>query len=67
MMEGMPPPQRSTLQLLAPWMPAVQLAISVAPRTTSSYSLDEAMAATLDHVEEEKEEISFHEFHAHHM
>ena len=25
------------------------------------------MAAALDHVEEEEEEISFHEFHAHHM
>ena len=51
-------------QPLVPWMPAVQLAISVAPRATLSYSVEGATAAALDYVKEEEEEISFHELHA---
>ena len=58
---GMSPLQMSTPQ---PWIPLVQTAISVMPRSTSSYSAEGATAAALDHVEEEEEEISFHEFHA---
>ena len=61
------PLQSPMPQPLAPQMLAVWLAVSVAPRATSSYSVEGAMAATLDHVKEEEEEISFHEFHAHHM
>ena len=37
--------------------------VSVANRATLSYSVEGAVAATLDHVEEEEEEISFHGFH----
>ena len=61
---GVPPPQRPMLQPPAPQMPAVWSAVSVAPRATSSYSAEGAMAVALDHVEEE---ISFHEFLAHHV
>ena len=48
-------------------MPAVWSAVSVVPSATSSYSAEGVTAATLDYVEEEEEEISFDEFHAHPM
>ena len=52
------------LQPLMPWTSVVRSALSVAPRATSSYSVEGAAAAALDHVKEEEEESSFHEPHA---